>query len=45
MRLTHLHDTCIAAIALQLHVDLAIPGLDCVHDLAVIDGVPNVIAK
>lgn len=45
LRLTHLHDTCVTAVALQLHVHLAIPSLDCIHDLPVVDGVPNVVAK
>ena len=42
---THLHDADITTIALQLHVDLPIPGLDSIHHLPIVNSIPNVIAK
>ncbi len=43
--MTYLHDTSVTAIALQFHVDLSISGFDCIHDLPIVDGIPDVIPK
>ena len=40
-----MHDAGVTPVALELHVDLAIPGFDSIHHLPIVDGIPDVIAK